>query len=268
MEDIRNYEPIYPYPGYVTIVLVREIREIGIDVTLLEFNNIQAMLMISELSRRRFRSVNKLIKIGKKEIVVIIRINKEKGYIDVSKRQVADGETYCMEKKWKYGKFVNIINRHVSKCKNLNYEDCRIRWIWLFYRKFKHAICCFKQISKKKRCSKLLGINFSEIESGKLVEIVKKKIPFILQKIDVFFELTCFSKKGIHSLIESVQNSILFAFSEQFEIQMVVPPLFKISIKIKSRRKGIKKIIEFLKNLANKIKQNKGDLCVKDFSFH
>mmetsp|Transcript_44749 Transcript_44749/g.91331 ORF Transcript_44749/g.91331 Transcript_44749/m.91331 type:complete len:268 (+) Transcript_44749:3369-4172(+) len=267
MEEIRTYEPVYPYPGYVTIVLVKEIKEMGIYVSLLEFNSMQAMLMISELSRRRFRSVNRLIKIGKKEIVVIIRINKERGYIDVSKRQVAEGEAYCMEKKWNYGKFVNIINRHVSKIQNLNHEDCRVRWIWPFYRKFKHAICCFKQISKKK-CSKILGINFSEAESEKLVNIVKKKIPFTLQRIDAFFELTCFSEKGIHSLIDSIKNSFLLTIEEQFEVQMVVPPMFKVSIKIKSKRKGIKKISEFLKNLAKRIKENKGELCVKNFISH
>ena len=49
------------------------------------------MILLSELSRRRIRSINKLIRIGKSECVVVIRVDKEKGYIDLSKRRVLPG---------------------------------------------------------------------------------------------------------------------------------------------------------------------------------
>ncbi len=43
---------------------VRSIAEMGAYVVLLEYNNIEGMILLSELSRRRIRSITKLIKVG------------------------------------------------------------------------------------------------------------------------------------------------------------------------------------------------------------
>ena len=37
------------------------------------------MILLSELSRRRIRSINKLVRVGRTEIVMVIRVDKEKG---------------------------------------------------------------------------------------------------------------------------------------------------------------------------------------------
>lgn len=64
----------------VVMVNVRSIAEMGAYVHLLEYNNIEGMILLSELSRRRIRSINKLIRVGKTEPVVVIRVDKEKGW--------------------------------------------------------------------------------------------------------------------------------------------------------------------------------------------
>lgn len=63
----------------MVMVNVRAIAEMGAYVYLLEYNNIEGMILLSELSRRRIRSINKLIRVGKTEPVVVIRVDKEKG---------------------------------------------------------------------------------------------------------------------------------------------------------------------------------------------
>lgn len=37
------------------------------------------MILLSELSRRRIRSISKLIRVGRQEAVVVLRVDKEKG---------------------------------------------------------------------------------------------------------------------------------------------------------------------------------------------
>ncbi len=70
------------------MVQVRSIAEMGAYVSLLEYGGIEGMILLSELSRRRIRSVQKLIKVGRQEPVMVLRVDKEKGYIDLSKRRV------------------------------------------------------------------------------------------------------------------------------------------------------------------------------------
>ena len=88
------------------MVNVTEIGEMGAYVTLLEYDDIevyyihsaafipltwlrpllsfflrlsQGMILLSELSRRRIRSINKLVRVNRTEIVMVIRVDKEKG---------------------------------------------------------------------------------------------------------------------------------------------------------------------------------------------
>nr|BAG59724.1 unnamed protein product [Homo sapiens] len=89
----RFYQHKFPEVEDVVMVNVRSIAEMGAYVSLLEYNNIEGMILLSELSRRRIRSINKLIRIGRNECVVVIRVDKEKGYIDLSKRRLTLWET-------------------------------------------------------------------------------------------------------------------------------------------------------------------------------
>ena len=75
----RYYENQFPEPEEVVIVNVTQIGEMGAYVTLLEYDDIEGMILLSELSRRRIRSINKLVRVNRTEIVKVIRVDKEKG---------------------------------------------------------------------------------------------------------------------------------------------------------------------------------------------
>ena len=100
------YEQRFPEVEDVVIVQVRSIADMGAYVSLLEYNNIEGllslwvwciaeaaawigMILLSELSRRRIRSINKLIKVGRCEQCVVLRVDKEKGTSPVSSRPAA-----------------------------------------------------------------------------------------------------------------------------------------------------------------------------------
>lgn len=79
----RFYRHKYPKLDDVVMVNVRSIAEMGAYVSLLEYGNIEGMIMLSELTRRRIRSINKLVKIGRSECVAVIRVDEEKGTPDM-----------------------------------------------------------------------------------------------------------------------------------------------------------------------------------------
>ena len=39
------------------------------------------MILLTELSRRRIRSINKLIRVGRNEVVVVVRVDRDKGLV-------------------------------------------------------------------------------------------------------------------------------------------------------------------------------------------
>lgn len=47
---------------------MKSIAEMGAYVQLLEYNGIEGMILLSELSRRRIRSITKLIKVRRRQL--------------------------------------------------------------------------------------------------------------------------------------------------------------------------------------------------------
>ena len=88
------------------MVKVKSIAEMGAYVSLLEYDNIEGMILLSELSRKRIRSISKLIRVGKQEVCVVLRVDKEKGYIDLSKRRVTPEEQQKCEERFNKSKAV------------------------------------------------------------------------------------------------------------------------------------------------------------------
>ncbi|EJC98211.1 uncharacterized protein FOMMEDRAFT_171157 [Fomitiporia mediterranea MF3/22] len=111
---MRYYEQRYPEVDELVMVQVRQIAEMGAYVKLLEYDNIEGMILLSELSRRRIRSIQKLIRVGRNEVVVVLRVDREKGYIDLSKRRVSPEDIVKCEERFMKSKTVASILRHVA----------------------------------------------------------------------------------------------------------------------------------------------------------
>lgn len=62
----------------VCVTQVHAIEEMGAYVKLLEYDGIPGLILLSELSRRRIRSIHKLLRVGRVEIVMVIRGDKDR----------------------------------------------------------------------------------------------------------------------------------------------------------------------------------------------
>ena len=158
----RFYEQRFPEIDDVVMVNVRSIADMGAYVHLLEYNNIEGMILLSELSRRRIRlefsqdqcrnvtiiklirSINKLIRVGRTEPVVVIRVDKDKGYIDLSKRRVSKEDIERCTEKYSKAKAVNSIVRHVAEIlgykTNDELEELYRKTAWYFESKSKKQV--------------------------------------------------------------------------------------------------------------------------------
>ena len=253
----RDYEIILPEYGTATIISVKDSNEMGIYVNLLEFDNIEGLLLFSEVSRRRVRSMVKLIKIGKKEIVSILRVDKDKNYIDVSKRQITETEVGHMKKKRSYSKLVNLVSNNFARYLCLNFEENRLRWIWQLGRKFFHVIRAFKLFSKFNTFP-VTSVDLKPKELEIFLEFLKRKIRSNQTKIEIEFEMIVFSSNGVQILKNSIRNIIKKKTLYKIHCKTLISPRYLLSISGQSKKKMLKLIIIFLKELSKKILSVKG----------
>ena len=89
---VYYYKKKFPSIDDVVIAKVMNISQYGIEVKLMEYNDIKGFINCSEVSRKKKINFNKLLTIGKDILVHVIQVDESKGMIDLSKRTISDDD--------------------------------------------------------------------------------------------------------------------------------------------------------------------------------
>jgi translation initiation factor 2 subunit 1 len=84
----RYYRDLLPAKNDLVAVVTTEIKEQGAYVRLLEYDNIEAFIMLGQVTAKRVKSVYKFLKIGKQEMMEVLRVDEGKMCIDLSKKSI------------------------------------------------------------------------------------------------------------------------------------------------------------------------------------
>jgi len=257
------YANKFPEADDLVIVQVKLVAEMGAYVTLLEYNGIEGMILLSELSRRRIRSINKLIRVGRTEVVVVLRVDKDKGYIDLSKRRVSAEDIAKCEEKYNKSKAVHSIMRHVSETVKIPLIQLYEQFGWDLYKRFGHAYEAFKlMVTQADKVLQPYTIR-EDVKEALLKNIRRRLTPQPI-KIRADMEVTCFAYEGIDAIKEALKAGEAMSNDElPIKIKLVAPPLYVIMTTSMNKDKGIKLLETSIETITKLIKSKGGDINVK-----
>lgn len=244
----RFYEHRFPEIEDVVMVNVRSIAEMGAYVHLLEYNNIEGMILLSELSRRRIRSINKLIRVGRSECVVVIRVDKEKGYIDLSKRRVSEEEVMKCEEKFAKAKAVNSILRHVGEImeyeSNAQLEELYTKTAWYFDRKYNKPGSSYEAFKHAVTNPEILEECNLDKETLEVLEAnIKRRLTPQSVKIRTDIEVACYGYEGVDAVKSSLKAGLAMTTEEMpIKINLIAPPLYVMTTQTLERAEGLAKL--------------------------
>lgn len=235
----------------------------GAYVKLLEYDNIDGMILLSELSRRRIRSIQKLIRIGRNEVVVVLRVDKEKGYIDLSKRRVSAEDIVRCEERYNKSKSVHSIMRHVAgqtKTPILKlYEDIG----WPLNRKYGHANDAFKlSITNPDVWN---DVTFpSQAVKDEFQSYISKKLTPHPTKVRADVEVTCFKYDGIDAVKEALRKAeSKNTHDTQVKVKLVSPPHYVLTSQCLDKAMGISLLEDAIKDIDTSIRAAGGGCVVR-----
>ncbi|KAJ6020744.1 hypothetical protein N7540_006248 [Penicillium herquei] len=263
LTNCRFYEDKYPEVDSYVMVNVKQIAEMGAYVKLLEYDNIDGMILLSELSRRRIRSIQKLIRIGRNEVVIVLRVDKEKGYIDLSKRRVSPEDVVKCEERYNKSKAVHSILRHVAEATQVPLEELYQKIAWPLDKKYGHSHDAFKiAISNPEVWNE---IEFpSEPVKKELQQYISKKLTPAPTKVRADIEVTCFSYEGIGAVKTALRTAEAENTPEnQIKVKLVAPPLYVLTSQCLDKTLGIQQLEAAIKRIETQIKAAGGNCTVK-----
>ena len=268
--DCRFYESKYPEIESLVMVNVRTIADMGAYVSLLEYNNIEGLILLSELSRRRIRSINKLIRVGRNEVAMVLRVDKEKGYIDLSKRRVSPEDVAACEDKFNKAKAVHGVLRHLAERRKFYLEDLYERIAWPLYRKYGHAYDAFKIALAEEQGGgsdtddpfASLDVPSDVIDELKLY--IRRRLAPQPIKIRADVEVSCFTYDGIDAIRDALFAGIAVGTENSpIKIRLIAPPIYVLSTMTLEKDAGIALLQKSIDVILEKISEKGGKMDVK-----
>lgn len=99
-------------PQIDQVVMCRITRvegQTGAYVHLLEYDIREGMIMASECSRKRIKSVARVLKPGKEEALLVTKVDENEGFIDLSRKKVQAEDIKACEERFNKALKVNNI---------------------------------------------------------------------------------------------------------------------------------------------------------------
>ena len=97
---MSEHKPEWPEPGDLIIATIESVMDYGAYAKLDEYNR-RGFLHISEISSARIRNVRDFVRENQKMVLKVLRVDVEKGHIDLSLRRVTKRERIEKIKSWK-----------------------------------------------------------------------------------------------------------------------------------------------------------------------
>jgi translation initiation factor 2 subunit 1 len=262
-EDYKNiqyrmYEKKFPDVDDLVMCKIIEIFNDGAYVILEEYNNIKGLLLCTEISRKRVNYVTRLIKEGKEEVLRVKTIDKEKGFIDLSKKSVKAEEVEQFKEKYAKSKAVHVIMKILSKKCNIPIDKLYKEITWPLYKKYEHAYDAFK-LALNKFEEVFKDIKMTEPVKKELMEILRQRMKPKPVNIKSDFIVRCDEFEGI--------DAIKFALMEgekkstkniPIKFKIISSPLYECSIETINKKEGLDVMGEALKEVERVILEKKG----------
>ena len=260
---MRFYEKPLPDTDEIVMCQVRQIAEMGAYVKLLEYDDAEGMILLSELSRRRIRSIQKLIRVGRNEVVVVLRVDKEKGYIDLSKRRVSPEDVVKCEERSSKSRAVNSIESHVSHKLDYPIEKIYEKVVWPLDRTYGHSYDAFK-LSVTEPGKVLSGIEIDENVRRELEANIARRLTPQPVKVRADVEVSCFGYEGIDAVKNALRaGEAASTESIPIKIKLVAPPLYVLVTHTTDKQGGLNLLEVALERIQAEIEKSEGRAIVK-----
>ena len=245
-----------PQESDIVLCTIKKILFHSVFVDLDEYKKLEGLLHISEVSPGRIRNIRDYVKEGKKIVCKVLKVDEEKGHIDLSLRRVNQGQRINKINEYKQAQKAEKILSSVAKKLDISLEDVYKKFGYDIINKYENLNSYFQELLLNGALIKELKLS-DKIEKI-LLEIVNERMKPSRIKISALISLQNNLPNGIELTKKILIDAEKISKEDKVEISYISAPRYRINIdstNYKSAEATLKEIVDFA---LNKIKDNKG----------
>jgi len=233
-----------PQEGKIIIVTVRQVTGHGVYVTLDEYNNMTGFLHISEIATGWIRNIERYVRPKQKAVLKVIRVNRTRGEVDTSLKQVSGEERKSklieVKKSDKAATFLDFIKTKL-KLTEEQVQEIEDRLL----QKYDYVYDAFEAVSRK-GLDAIQDIDLSQ-EIKAAIEEASKRIPIPLAEISGIMEIASKNPDGIEIIKNTLGNAEGNKGGASITITYIGAPRYRVVVKaenFKAAEKLMNTVIE------------------------
>ncbi len=187
----------YPEEEEIVFCKVTKIFPNSVFVELLEYGE-QGLVHISEIAPGRIRNLRDYVSEGRQIVCKVLRIDRQKGHIDLSLRRVNSHQRAAKLEEIKQEHKAETLVQHLAKRMQISSEELYKRISEKIFTEYSHLFLCFKDVAAGEANLEKLGLDkkTADILTEAIVE--KFRPPKIFIKAEI--KMQSYANDGIEKI--------------------------------------------------------------------
>ena len=244
----------WPDVGDFAICTVERITDYGAYVLLDEYSK-EGLLHISEVSSTWVRNLRDFVREGQKTVLKVLRVDPDRGHVDLSLRRVTKRERREKVLSWKKERKAESLLRTAAERLNTSPEEIFEQAGALLEKKFGEVHEGLEKTARE-GVEVLLNLGVPETMAATIEDVAKEKIRLPMLKVKGTLELACTKPNGVVLIRDALRSAQKVSRSNDTDVRIyvVAPPRYRIEVlaeDYKAAEKLLNKATEkALKNIA------------------
>ncbi|MEM1657684.1 MAG: translation initiation factor IF-2 subunit alpha [Candidatus Jordarchaeales archaeon] len=229
----------YPDEGDLVVATVTRIANHGAYVTLDEYEGKEGLVHISEVSQSWVRNIRNFLKEGQKVVAKVLRVDKKKGFIDLSLRRVTEQQRKQKIQEWKRAQKAESLLELAAKKLGKTIDEAYEKAGWPLEDKYGEIYAGFEKAAEKGE-QPLIEAGVDEEWSKVLAELAKAYVEIPKVKVRGILELTSLRRDGIEAIKKALiaAESVVKDGDVNVEIYTIGAPRYRVEISAKDYKQA------------------------------
>jgi len=249
--EMAERKPQWPEVGDLVIATIESVTTYGAYAKLDEYDK-QGLLHVSEISSSWIRNIRDFVREGQKAVLKVIRVDLEKGHIDLSLRRVTKRARIEKIRQWKQDRKADALLRGVAEKVGLPLEEVYAKAGAVVEEKY-GLYDGFEKVAKE-GAEVLTEIGVAEDLAKAFAEVAEERIRVKMVKVKGMLEIRCMTPNGVKVIKESFLKAKKAEKTKDTEVRFYVIAAPKYSVEVSAET--YKRAEEVLQKVSQRVVSN------------